>query len=384
MKAPSFLPLFRLSSLLLALGSSAQAQTSSPPRFLGVETRPAFSGTPNLFDVDPLTGSFSNPRPLIGGASIQFGLAMSASGELYGIDADSLGVRRFFQIDRSTGALTIIANLNSYFFEGDLAFDPTSGILYFINYYPGGNAGLQLVTIDPANGSFAVVGDTGIVGDFSAMAFDAQGRMWVVNTANQYLLEIDKNTAAVLSSIPLVLPTGLNLADVGSMGFDPYTGTLYYADGQYMGVGSRSLYTVDTASGVMTLVAQLGSPVYANGLSGMVFPTVDVVSFTAIASSVNAGSTLTLNWDHGPSGVQYGIFASLSATGSTVLGQVFDLDILHVTMLSTGITNSSTGSYTTPPIPLSLQGSTVFFEMAFRDLNTNRAYDSQLVTVSVL
>lgn len=378
----------RISTLLLPLSlvltASAAAQMTSPPRFLGVEATP----NPNLWDVDPLTGDFSNPRAIQSGTEFQFGLAMSDAGLLYGMQTTFFGSRQFYSIDRETGGTTIIATMSNDFFEGDLAFDPTTGILYCINFWPGAPAGLQLMTIDVHTGGSTLIGDTGLpaIGhDFSAMAFDAGGRLWTVDSETETLHELDKSNAAILSSIPLSNPVA-HLTKVAGMAFDPYSGDLYYADGITSSggpPGTGDFITIDTTTGVMTRLGHLGTGVGAVGLSGMTFPTVDVVQLFGPASVV-AGSTIDITWEHGPTAYQYGIFGALNPTGSVLGDAIFDLDVFSATLMQAGVTTQSTGLITTPVVPLGLAGSTVYIEMGFRDVGAGLVFDSELVAVDVL
>jgi DNA-binding beta-propeller fold protein YncE len=61
------------------------------------------------------------------------------------------------------------------------------------------------------------------------------------------LLQVDKSTGSVLGSTPL----SLDLGAVAGMAFDPATGTFFVADGG--SGGTDSLYTLEPATGVLTL-----------------------------------------------------------------------------------------------------------------------------------
>ena len=125
------------------------------PTLMGI----AWDGT--LYDVDPLNGSVSNPRPT--GLATAGGIAQGPDGMLYAMTTSGDAV---FRIDPATGATTQVAAPSVQLQEGDLDFDPTSGVLYLLD-------GLDnLLTLDLVTGDPAVVGALGHRGNFSAMAFD--------------------------------------------------------------------------------------------------------------------------------------------------------------------------------------------------------------------
>ena len=71
-------------------------------------------------------------------------------------------------------------------------FDPTTGILYSVD------GGGHLFTINKSNGACTTVGDLS-AGDYSAMAFNSAGELFLWNTFTNNLLKVNKSNAAVVS-----------------------------------------------------------------------------------------------------------------------------------------------------------------------------------------
>ena len=137
--------------------------------------------------------------------------------------------------------------------EGDLDIDPTTGTLYGIQDWP---AGRNLFSINPATGQATTIG-TMENSDVSAMAFSATGTLYVLETSTDRLLTVNKATGATLTAVPL----SVNLGALAGMDFDPTTGALYVTDSGATTGGTNKLYTLNPATGQLTLVG-------ATGLSG--------------------------------------------------------------------------------------------------------------------
>jgi DNA-binding beta-propeller fold protein YncE len=206
-----------------------------------------------LYDINTTNGAATNPRTV--GNKVNM-IAYSPSGTLYGASqgtpSDVPPGGMLYQINPTTGAATLIATLSTFIFtEGDIAFDPTSGILYAVDG-PG-----QLLTINTTNGACTAVGAVGINLDLSAMAFDAAGNLYIVESFSQTLLKVNKSTAAVIASLPM----GSVEQQVGGLAFVPANGTLFYAGG----IPSK-FYSVNTGTGAGTLI---GSIAPTDGIWGL-------------------------------------------------------------------------------------------------------------------
>jgi hypothetical protein len=214
-----------------------------------------------LYDINVDTGAATNPRST--GISNLAGITFGPNGVLYGLttfDSNSL-----FSIDPATGASAIIGTTGlSKIFEGDLDFDPTTGILYGVEYAPNAPAPPRdLFTINPTTGAATIVGDAGTANsDLSAMAFSANGTLFTLDTETDRLLNVNKSTAAINSSVNLSAPLG----PAAGMDFDPATGILYVVEGgTYPTV---NLYTLNPTTGVVTVVGPTG---LTHGLAGLTF-----------------------------------------------------------------------------------------------------------------
>ncbi|MBN2578729.1 MAG: tandem-95 repeat protein [Pirellulales bacterium] len=215
-----------------------------------------------LYDVDPATGAAGNPRNT--GITYPVGITIAADGTVYALDTygSSPQPNSLYTIDPITGSSSLVGTtgLNSIS-EGDLDFDPTTGELYGIQDYTGWD--LRLFKLNTSTGVATVVGNLEF-GDMSAMAFDAAGTLFMLDTDVDRLLTINKTTGATLTAVPL----SVNLGVIAGMDFDPATGTLYVVDGAIYG-GTNSLYQLNPTTGQLTLIGSTG--LSGDGLSGLNF-----------------------------------------------------------------------------------------------------------------
>ena len=213
-----------------------------------------------LYDLDPSAGQVANPNSA--GIAYLVGIAFSPNGVLYGLSnaADPDDPNSLFTIDPDTGisqpvGATGLGNI----IEGDLAFDPTTGIPYGLYNLDIGQR--QLFTIDTQTGAATVIPGS-LSGDASAVAFDSTGMLHVIDTSLQELLTVDKTTGATLTATSLSTALG----SVAGMDVDPATGVFYVADGE--SGGTDALYTLDATTGELT---EIGSTGLVDGLAGLAF-----------------------------------------------------------------------------------------------------------------
>lgn len=235
-----------LTSLLacLAATSALVAQQTCP--LLAIVPTTTTSST--LWDVNPTTGATSNPRtvstaPNRSPISIDF----APNGTLYGISHGSAGTPpggMLFTINPATGAAAFVANLTQFVgVEGDIACDPTTGILYAVD-----GQGL-LFTINTANGVCTVIGslpmDLPGGADYSGLGFDEFGQLHVWSQFGSVLRRVNKANAAVQSTVPLSpFPGG----GVGDVVFDRGSGRCFLAGDMPGGF----LSSVDPNTGAVT------------------------------------------------------------------------------------------------------------------------------------
>ena len=158
-----------------------------------------------------------------------------------------------FAIDRATGLATFVGSSGLGDGIGALRFDPITGVLYGIL---GSNCtGARLVTVDAATGAGTLVGPvvgdgfdggttTACAGGSDALAFAPDGSLYVggYQFGAVKLLKVDKTTAAVLESHPV-------LDSISGLAFDP-AGRLWACHGNAM--FNAMLHTIDPATGAYT------------------------------------------------------------------------------------------------------------------------------------
>jgi len=244
------------------LGLQVATERAGAAELLGVD----FAGT--IYDVAVPLGTASNPRST--GIATLSGLAMSPSGVIYSHDA---ATNHLYRINPLTGQATEIGFLGLDATEGDLAFHPQTGVLYGAQ-----TAGAdRLYTIDPSTGQTTIVGSIVQSGDISAMAFDASGTLWALDTsANQSLYSLDPSSAAILSTIPLV---GDFLGNTAGMDFDPVTGRLFVSARNGFSSEGPSFFYWLTMDGTLNVLGETGLPQGYSGLRfipepGTIFPVV--------------------------------------------------------------------------------------------------------------
>jgi hypothetical protein len=197
-----------------------------------------------LYDINESTGAPSNPRTV--GNKVNC-IAVSPGGVLYGVSqgfpSDVPTAGHLFTIT-VTGVATQVATLDQFIVtEGDIAFDPTTGILY------GVDSQGDLFKINTTTGACTSVGDVSAGNiDLSAMAFDASGNLYMVDSFGPSLLQVNKANAQIISSQSM----GAINQEIGGLVFRPGDGTLFHSAGT-----SSVLYTVAT-NGTPTTLGPIG------------------------------------------------------------------------------------------------------------------------------
>lgn len=264
--------------LALSMSITEQAQAGS---LLGI----APFGT--LYDVNPGTGAATNPRST--GINAVVGIAYAGGTTLYGLTTggDSAAPNSLYSIDMITGSSTLIGSTGLTFIsEGDLAIDPTTGVLYGITNIDIANSAFEMFTIDTNTGAASVINPVTPNGDFSAMGFDDAGNLFIIDTFRSELLRVNKSNASVLSRTALTIDIG----EVAGMAYDSITGTFFVADGKVVpdSIGQNRLYQLNISTGEMTLIGDLGID---QGLSGLtMIPEPSTLALSALGMLVVAGS----------------------------------------------------------------------------------------------
>ena len=238
--------------LATLLWGTLSVQSASAARALVADFR-----TSDIWDIDLATGAVSNPRST--GITFLSGIEFDSSGNLYGLSGD-LGSGAIYSIDSATGHAVLIGDLGlNEVIEGGLAWDAASSTMYGVQDTPG--IMRLLFTIDLITGLAQVVGNVTNVDDLSAISFDRDGNLYVLQTSDNVLLTIDKTNGNILSTRPL----SRNIEAAAGMDYDPVNGTMYVVDGP-PSTGSDNLYTLNLSTGDLTLI---GSTLTSGRLSGI-------------------------------------------------------------------------------------------------------------------
>jgi len=276
----------------LMLGSIVSRTAATPPcHGVMFRTGSQTSGVgPVLFDVDPETGACTSPREL--NVNIAVGIAVDpASGTMYGLtdqfgrinnQSGTAGKNLVFRVDVASGACTAVGQLDPSdttssaplaVYEGDLAFHPQTGVLWGVSTRVDF---ARLFTINLDTGAGTVVADIapgpGTQVDLSAIAFDAQGGLWALDTR----YPAQPGPAKVYRVNPLngtilnAYLTGTVLGTVAGMAFHPVTGDLLVVDGDFG--GTNTLYRFDAANSALVEIGPTGVAVgNSAGLAGLAF-----------------------------------------------------------------------------------------------------------------
>lgn len=242
--------------LCFALAASSYAGN---PQLIGNDS----SGV--LYAVDRGTGAATQPRPT--GIQWLVGIAPGGvQGGIFGLTTfASSPPNSLVHINPDTGSWNLVGTTGlDDIFEGDLAVDPSTGRLYGVQWYEFATQLSYLFEIDPETGFATVIGPVpGLFGgDLSAMAFDQTGTLYIIDSDFELLLTIDPATADIVSSVSLSEPLGAS----AGMAFDPESGVLYVTDGSID--GTNTLYTLETATGILHAIGPVGTP---EGLAGLTF-----------------------------------------------------------------------------------------------------------------
>jgi hypothetical protein len=216
-----------------------------------------YAGTGELLRIDPVTGNAT----VIGDTRTAGmpGLAINAFGEIFGVGGTNANDQNLYRIDAATGAVVFIGSTGVGCFQAmafddagvlwgigpcgpdmlwmvdtatggltngpavnpnmvGLAFDPTSGVLYGVEWNNTSNID-NLYTIDTATGATTLVGTLGVGTGVGDIYFDATGNLFGVVGGGQVpndFVSIDKITGAA--------------SYVGATGFTGITAITYAAN----------------------------------------------------------------------------------------------------------------------------------------------------------
>jgi hypothetical protein len=215
-----------------------------------------------LWDINPLTGVPTNPRTVnVTPDRAVTTIAVAPAGKLWGVSqgepTDGPSSGHLYLIDPVTGTPTFVATLTTFIHvEGDIATDPTSGLLYAVD-----GQGL-IFKINTSNGVCTTVGTVPGNLDLSAMAFDNAGNLFIWDSFGPTMYHINKTNAAVISSVTLAPSPG---GQIGGLAFDPGNGQAYMAADL---AAAAQFSKVDPITGAVTPVGSLSA---TGGIWGLAF-----------------------------------------------------------------------------------------------------------------
>lgn len=155
-----------------------------------------------------------------------------------------------FTLDTLTGAPTGLGATGLTGWQ-DIAWDAVTGQFYGVN-----QAGTNNFHAISNTGVATLVGTTTGANLVTALAFDASGVLWGIAFSPGVLGNIDKNTGTFTT-------IASTIANIQGMSFHPVTGVLYATN-----TTTDSLYTIDTVTGVATLIGAHGAGVlFGKGLT---------------------------------------------------------------------------------------------------------------------
>lgn len=258
------------SKTILAIACILFCQRLAAAQFQLIGNSATFFGEPSLiYNRDVETGVASNPRNT--GIGHLTGIAADPfSGSLYGLTTfGSSPANSLVRINPLTGAFTTVGATGlQHIYEGDLAFSPVTGQLFGLQDSPNApNGPINFFRLDVNTGTATVIGTlpASAFSDYSAMAFDSAGNLFVVNTAegsgSSTLLTVNPNTGAILRSVTMNVALGA----AAGLTFDPTTGVAYLAGGDDV---TNSFYRLNVGTGQASLIGQLH---ITEGLAGLAF-----------------------------------------------------------------------------------------------------------------
>jgi hypothetical protein len=158
-----------------------------------------------LYTADRVTGAVTllndiiSPGGAPGFAALDESIAYATSISGFGTTSTFYTVDLQTNLSTAVGPVTLSGNPIAV---GDLAVDPTTGVVYGIRAYADGqNLGGQIVTIDPATGIATLIGTSAGL-ESGGIAFTPDGRLFQTTTVPT-LRELDKTNAATLAETPL-------------------------------------------------------------------------------------------------------------------------------------------------------------------------------------
>lgn len=257
-------------------------QTAAFGQALGIQNRV-------IYDIDLRTAQVSKPRPItaLGPETEIAGVEVGPHGDLLALTTlTGMAGNRLYRVLPRVGLAVYVEDSGlSNIYEGGLARDPFSGLLYAVQEVGGGGRTISLARFELESHTATIVGPivappplfpsagakapAAAVPDYSALSFDAAGNLWALDTRNLRLVQIDQHTGTILATLPS--PIGGKKA---AMALNPNDGHVYVLDGD--AVGDDKLWRLRPQVGEFTLIGSTG---LTGGFEGLaIYPNLSPVS----------------------------------------------------------------------------------------------------------
>ncbi|MFO1065059.1 MAG: hypothetical protein U0892_14435 [Pirellulales bacterium] len=206
------------------------------------------------------------------------GIATEAGSKIYGLKSNNAGaIRRTqppvhlysFNTDGTNFVDIGLVQIGTTAIDADaLAQSPVHGLIGFrlTDSTTSSPTASTLIRIDAGTAQALEVGSPLVGRDIRGATFDAADRLWVVDAASNQVLQIDPISGAVIGT-PVGLTLNGNPFDVNDV-----TDITVRNDGSFALTSSvtfSSLYQVDVATGVMTLIATDNTAQAEGGFTGL-------------------------------------------------------------------------------------------------------------------
>ncbi len=251
MKSLNVFLLWAVFGIMHLFPSSAQAQAT-----LYVVQHAGADGLSTLYTANPTSGATT----MVGAIGFERCGAMDsdATGTLYAAceRADGSNTPVLITIDPNTGAGTEIGPTGINGAIGDISFRGADGTLFAFDAF--NDPQHTLFTLDTGTGAATLVGDTGLSADGgNGMTFDGADTLWHSARNGPDLNTLDQTSGVASFVTTLTMPAGLPpAARISAKDYNPVDGEIWGVLKEGQGADSPSdLVTVDTATGVVTLVA---------------------------------------------------------------------------------------------------------------------------------
>jgi hypothetical protein len=170
--------------------------------------------------------------------------ATPSSASLIGLSSGSPGT--LYSINSSTGAATKLTDITGT--ASLVGIEYLNGTLYATDVLPGGEYPFSFGTIDITTGAFTAINNQAGSANWHGLAGDpVSGLLYTIDINNNNILTAIDPVANVVTPIG----SGNSGVDGRGMAYDPVHGILYVS-------GGSKLYTMNTTTGVATLVGSMG------------------------------------------------------------------------------------------------------------------------------